>query len=182
VHGGSAGLRALSGLRVRRAVAVAGVLAVLAGCGVERPPEVGRRAPAFEAVSLEGEPVALAAYRGEVVLLNVWATWCYPCIREMPSLQALQEEMGAAGLRVVGVSIDAPGSTEAIREFVDELGLGITILHDPAQRVARTFHTRGVPETFLIGRDGTLLRHWIGRIDGKSEGVRGPVREELGEG
>ena len=140
---------------------------------------VGGRAPAFEAATVEGERVSLAELRGEVVLLNVWATWCFPCIREMPSLEALHRELASEGLRVVGVSVDAAGDVGDIRAFVEEHGLSMTILHDPEQRVARAFATRGVPETFLIGRDGTLLKHWIGRIDGRAESVRGPVREAL---
>jgi cytochrome c biogenesis protein CcmG, thiol:disulfide interchange protein DsbE len=173
-------------IRIRRfSGGVGALLAVLlaaSGCEMAEGAVVGRRAPAFEAATVEGERVSLADLRGEVVLLNVWATWCFPCIREMPSLEALHRDLAGEGLRVVGVSVDAAGGVEDIRAFVEEHGLSMTILHDPEQRVARAFATRGVPETFLIGRDGTLLKHWIGRIDGRSESVRGPVREALGGG
>ena len=156
-----------------------GALLLAGGCGMAEGAEVGRAAPAFEAATVDGERVSLADYRGEVVLLNVWATWCFPCIREMPSLDALHRDLSDEGLRVVAVSVDGAGDVGDIRAFVAEHGLSMTILHDPQQRVPRAFATRGVPETFLIGRDGTLLKHWIGRVDGRSESVRGPVREAL---
>jgi cytochrome c biogenesis protein CcmG, thiol:disulfide interchange protein DsbE len=163
---------------IRLAAALVLVSAALAGCGAPTA-TVGRQAPALEAATLEGERVALADFRGEVVLLNVWATWCFPCIRELPSLNALQRDLGSEGLRVVAISVDGAGKDQEIRAFAEELGLALTILHDPRERVVRAFATRGVPETFLIGRDGTLLKHWIGRIDGRSESVRAPVRDAL---
>jgi cytochrome c biogenesis protein CcmG, thiol:disulfide interchange protein DsbE len=137
--------------------------------------KVGSRAPHYEAVTLEGESVALADLRGEVVLLNVWATWCYPCRREMPSLQALQDELGEAGLHVVAVSVDRAGDAGEIEDFLLEHGIRFTVLHDPDHDIAGTFRTRGLPETYLIDRDGIVTRHWIGMIDGRSESVRAPV-------
>lgn len=140
---------------------------------------VGNRAPAFGAAELDGEDVSLASLRGEVVLLNVWATWCYPCRREMPSFQSLHRDFSDEGLRVVAVSIDGPGAQPAIEKFLREYGITFTVLHDPEQRVTRAFSTIGVPETFLIDRNGVLVRHWRGRIDGHSELIRGPIRDAL---
>jgi cytochrome c biogenesis protein CcmG, thiol:disulfide interchange protein DsbE len=159
------------------------LLALAAGCELPAlEAREGSLVPAYAAGTLAGETVALRDLRGEVVLLNVWATWCYPCRREMPSFEALQRELGAEGLRVVAVSIDRAGDQDEIRDFLAELGITFTVLHDPEQTVTRTFRTRGVPETFLIGRDGVLRKHWIGRIDGHSDGVRGPIREALRQG
>jgi cytochrome c biogenesis protein CcmG, thiol:disulfide interchange protein DsbE len=152
----------------------------LAGCTIAEGAEVGLRAPEFAAPTLDGDTMSLSAMRGEVVLLNVWATWCFPCIREMPSLDDLQREFAGSGLRVVGVSIDRGASADAdIRAFVAEHDLSLTVLHDPDARIARVFRTRGIPETWLVGRDGVLLAHWIGRIDGRSEAIRRPVRDAL---
>jgi cytochrome c biogenesis protein CcmG, thiol:disulfide interchange protein DsbE len=167
---------------LRRTAAVALLLALAAAtaCDVASGATVGNRAPAYSAATLDGGEVSLSALRGEVVLLNVWATWCYPCRREMPSFEALHRDLAPQGLRVVAVSIDKHGARGEIEEFLDEHGITFTILFDPDQRVARTFNTMGVPETFLIDRDGVLVKHWIGRIDGHSELVRTPIREALG--
>jgi cytochrome c biogenesis protein CcmG, thiol:disulfide interchange protein DsbE len=171
-----------------RARAVARVLApalLVLAAGCQLPAAEAREGsvvPPYRAGTLEGETISLRDLRGEIVLLNVWATWCYPCRREMPSFEALQRELGAEGLRVVAVSIDRAGDQDEIRDFLAELGITFTVLHDPEQTVTRTFRTRGVPETFLIGRDGVLRKHWIGRIDGHSDGVRGPIREALRQG
>jgi cytochrome c biogenesis protein CcmG, thiol:disulfide interchange protein DsbE len=155
-------------------------LAVTLGCEVQREVEVGRRVPDFSASTLERETVSLAELRGEVVLLNVWATWCFPCRREMPSFEALYREHGRDGLRILGVSIDGAGAERDVQEFLHEHGITFDILLDPGQRITRTFRTTGVPETFLIGRDGVLVKHWIGRIDGQSERIRAPIRDALG--
>jgi cytochrome c biogenesis protein CcmG, thiol:disulfide interchange protein DsbE len=157
----------------------AALLLFLTACSAAPAVEAGKSGPAYMAQALDGEAVALSDLRGEVVLLNVWATWCYPCRREMPSFEALHRDFADAGLRVVAVSIDAANARHEILEFLHEYGLSFTILHDPDQRITRTFRTLGVPETFLIGRDGTLVRHWIGRIDGRSESIRTPVRDAL---
>jgi cytochrome c biogenesis protein CcmG, thiol:disulfide interchange protein DsbE len=154
-------------------------LAVTLGCEVQREVEVGRRVPDFSASTLERETVSLAELRGEVVLLNVWATWCFPCRREMPAFEELHRELAAAGLRIIAVSIDAPGARGDILDFVREYDLTFDILHDPAKQVTRTFSTIGVPETFLIGADGRLVRHWMGRIDPHAPGVRGVIEDAL---
>lgn len=121
--------------------------------------------PEYAAVTLDGDSVSLRDYRGEVLLLNVWATWCPPCRREMPSLQALHEELGPEGLRVVGVSIDGAGSKEAVRDFLAEYGITYTILHDPEERVLRELGIFGIPTTYLVDRRGRVLERWIGEAD-----------------
>ena len=140
---------------------------------------IGGPFPEYWAPTLEGEPVAISSLAGEVVFLNVWATWCPPCRREMPSLQALHERFADRGLRVVGVSIDAEGSEDEIRDFLEEVGVTYTILHDPDERISELMPIIGVPHTFLIGRNGTFLRQWIGEIDATSVEIVGPVKEAL---
>ncbi len=164
-----------------RLLALAAVV-VASACNIpERPAEVGKAAPAYAAETLDGETVALRELRGDVVLLNVWATWCRPCVREMPSLEALHQELSPHGLNVVAVSIDGASSGGEIRSFLQTHGISFTILHDPGKRVAREFATIGLPETYLISRDGRVLHHWIGMIDGRSDRVRGPVLQALAE-
>lgn len=126
-------------------------------------------APAYAAATLDGSgEISLDDLRGEVVLLNGWATWCQPCREEMPLLQHLQEEYGGQGLRVVGVSIDRGEAAGKIAQFAADTGVTFTLLHDPKNTFARTFRTTGVPETLLIGRDGDVLYRWKGPLQGSA--------------
>lgn len=124
----------------------------------------GSRAPDFQAVTLDPTPktVSLDQYRGQVVLLNIWATYCVPCRVEMPSIEDLQQTMASRGLHIVAVSIDDPTKTQAIRDFVHHYGLTFQVLHDPKGTIAETYQTTGVPETFVIGRDGVIRKKIIG--------------------
>ncbi|CAN5296119.1 TlpA disulfide reductase family protein [soil metagenome] len=134
------------------------------------PVEVGTEAPEFQAVDMAGRPVALEQLRGQVVLLNVWATWCAPCRDEMPSMQRLHERLHERGLRVVAVSVDAaPGGFGGggqpggdVAAFVRDMGLGFIIWRDPEGDVQRVYRTTGVPESFVIDRDGTIVKKVIG--------------------
>lgn len=146
------------------------------------PVTVGSDAPSFSAVTLEPTPreKTLADYRGKVVLLNVWATWCGPCRVEMPSIEKLHREFGPQGLQVVAISVDDAGTEEHIREFVKELGLTFEILHDPSQTTKARYQIAGYPETFVIGRDGTIRKKLIGAADWSSEANRALIRELLG--
>ncbi len=145
-----------------------------------RPLQAGEPVPAYAAVDLAGDTLALADLRGEVVVLNLWATWCHPCREEMPALQRLHETYRDRGLRVLGVSIDGRSSAELIPGFLEEVGVTFPILRDPEERVVRAFTTMGVPETFLIGRDGTLLHRWIGAFDPMAPEHRARVEAALG--
>jgi peroxiredoxin len=155
---------------------------VLAACEAAVPVgQPGSPAPDYAALSLSGDTVALANLRGQVVLLNVWATWCGPCVREMPALQRVQDAYADQGLEVVGVSIDGKSSREGIERFLDRHGITFRILHDPAQMVSTTFRTVGVPETFLIGRDGVIAERYIGEFDPNLDAVRIRIEELLAQ-
>jgi len=145
------------------------------------PVTVGSQAPNFAARTLGAEPrtKTLADYRGDVVLLSIWATWCGPCRVEMPSMQALYRDYGSKGLKIVAVSVDDPGSEEQIREFAKEYGLTFEILHDPSGEIQRAYKTTGVPENFVIGRDGVIRKKsFMDRWS--SPGNRALVAELLG--
>ncbi|CAN5747890.1 hypothetical protein BH23GEM6_BH23GEM6_12630 [soil metagenome] len=141
------------------------------------PVEVGTAAPGFAVHDLDGTPVSLADLRGEVVLLNIWATWCPPCREEMPSMQRLHEMLGPEGLRVVAVSIDSrAGGTDAagrpggdVQAFAESMQLTFDIWHDPPGAIQRTYRTTGVPESFVIDRNGTIVKKVIGPTDWDSE-------------
>jgi cytochrome c biogenesis protein CcmG, thiol:disulfide interchange protein DsbE len=126
--------------------------------------EVGAPAPSYASMTIDGDSVSLASLRGAPVLLNVWATWCHPCRDEIPVLQALHERYEKRGLQLVGVSVDAQGEEPKIREFASEFRMTYPIWFDPAERVSTTFLIVGVPTTFLIAKDGTLLWRRTGPV------------------
>jgi cytochrome c biogenesis protein CcmG, thiol:disulfide interchange protein DsbE len=102
--------------------------------------------------------------RGEVVLLNIWATWCPPCRKEIPELQVLHERYSEQGLRVVGVSVDAAGTDRMVRSFADEFGVTYDVLRDPADRATPVFGFQGIPGTVLIDRGGTVVWRPLGPV------------------
>lgn len=125
---------------------------------------VGAPAPAYASRTLSGDSVSLSTLRGAPVLLNVWATWCHPCRDEIPVLQSLHDRYARRGLHVVGVSVDAQGEQGSIRDFASQFRMTYPIWHDPDEVVSSTFLTIGVPATFLIGKDGTLLWRKTGPV------------------
>lgn len=146
------------------------------------PVTVGSQAPPFTASTLDATPrtKTLADYKGKVVLLNVWATWCPPCREEMPSIERVHRAFAGQGLAVVAVSIDDPGKEDEIREFVREYGLTFEILHDAAAGIKKNYQLTGYPETFVIARDGTIRKKVWGGADWSSDANRALIRELLG--
>ena len=136
----------------------AGLIALLAGVSLsacERrtapsAPALGAAAPAFTAMTLEGAPVSLAALSG------------IPCREEIPQLEALHRQYGAQGLKTIGVSIDAAGMGDDVRDFATEQGMTYPIWLDPDHQFALKFLTVGVPETFVIDRAGVIRFRMIG--------------------
>ncbi len=112
-----------------------------------------------------GKKRSLAHYKGKLVLLNIWATWCGPCRKEMPTLDRLQEKLGSAEFEVVALSIDRAGAS-VVRKFYDEIGIKhLELVIDPTMRVMRELRVVGLPMTFLIGPSGKE----IGRLIGPAE-------------
>lgn len=143
----------------------------------------GSRAPDFHATTIDStaRPVTLADFKGDVVLLNIWATWCVPCRIEMPSIEQLQRAMGPRGLHIVAVSIDDPGQDPRIRDFVHQYGLTFEVLHDATLRIRDIYQTTGVPETFIIGRDGVIRKKVIGATDWNTSDNRALLTQLLAE-
>lgn len=136
-------------------------LALLAGCA-EQPKlrMIGSSAPDFT-VRDSDRTVSLHDYRGKVVVLNFWTTWCAPCIEEMPYLVALQRQMGSR-ITVLGVSTDVDGS--AYHRFLRSHNIDFLTVNDPDRKSADLYGTTGQPETFIIDAQGVIRRKFIGPV------------------
>ena len=147
------------------------------------PVSVGSKAPPFRAQTVDSVPSThtLADYKGQVVLLNIWGTFCIPCRDEMPAIEKLHEALAPQGLKVVAVSMDDPGAADKIRAFVKEFGLTFQILYDPSGRITNDYQTTGVPETFVIARDGVIRKKMIGASDWNSATNRALISQLLAE-
>jgi cytochrome c biogenesis protein CcmG/thiol:disulfide interchange protein DsbE len=139
------------------------LLVGLSGCySGSRPPRIGSNAPDFSVRDSEHQ-VALAQFHGQIVVLNFWATWCAPCVEEVPSLVEMQRRMKAKGVTVVAVSIDVDES--AYRQFVKNHNVNLVTVRDPDQKVSKLYGTFGWPETYIIDRTGVVRRKFIGPVD-----------------
>jgi cytochrome c biogenesis protein CcmG/thiol:disulfide interchange protein DsbE len=167
-------------------IAVAGLLAgavALARYGPDvQQVGVGARAPDFRAVDLAtGDSVSLRGhYRGAVTLVNIWATWCVPCRVEMPAMEKVYQSLAPRGFRIAAVSIDE-GSPEDVQAFARELGLSFDILQDRSTKVQQIYQTTGVPESFLLNRDGVIVKRVIGAQDWGSAVNRALIERLLDE-
>lgn len=127
-------------------------------------PRVGSEAPAYGGTTLAGDSIALEGLRGQVVLLNLWATWCAPCRQETPFLEALFKERKGQGLTVLGVSLDTGDARDQVADFVEEYSVTYPILLDPQMRGMDLYRVLGLPASFLIDREGTLRWMRIGPV------------------
>ncbi len=152
----------------RRGVRIAAVTAAI-GAGVlglalwlhGRTPQV---APDFAVPDLDGQAVRLSAYRGQVVLVNLWATWCPPCREEIPSMQRLHERLKDKGFVLLAVSEDE-GGADGVKAFVKQMKVTFPVLLDPDGDVGRKYEIWGFPESFLLDRDGRVVERVIGPRD-----------------
>ena len=157
--------------------------AVLAEFGPRVPRvEIGSRAPDFKAIDLAtGDSVSLRQhYKGAVTLVNVWATWCEPCKVEMPAMEKLYLSLAPQGFRIAAVSIDE-GEPDDVRGFGEKLGLSFDLLQDRSTKVQRIYQTTGVPESFLLNREGIIVKRVIGAHDWDSAVNRGLIQRLIDE-
>lgn len=124
-------------------------------------PMDGKPLPNLTFTAMDGRKVSLASFKGKVLFVNIWATWCAPCREEMPGMQKLYEKMKGENFEMLAISIDKDGM-KSVAPFVKELGLTFPILLDVEQQAAGPFHITGVPETFLVSQEGTILHHLVG--------------------
>ncbi len=143
---------------------------------------IGARAPDFFAYTVDGKHQIrrLADFKGHVMILNVWATWCGPCKEEMPTLERLYRMFEPDGLKIVAVSIDETASDDSVRTYARNMGLTFDILHDPQYRIEKAYQVVGYPSSYVIDRSGVIRKIWLGAADWTSPGNVALIRTLLG--
>jgi peroxiredoxin len=143
-------------------------LALLAACNRgAHPAQLDKRAPDFT-ISDGSTTVHLASYRGQVVLLNFWATWCEPCLVEMPSLLQLHRDM--PNVVILAVSVDE--DPDAYKRFIAERHINLITVRNPSESAPKLFHTEMWPETYVIDRNGVIRSKYVGAQDWSSPAIR----------
>jgi cytochrome c biogenesis protein CcmG, thiol:disulfide interchange protein DsbE len=136
---------------------------LLSGCySGTRPPHIGTTAPDFT-VQDSDRKISLDEFRGKVIVLNFWATWCPPCVDELPSLIHMQENLKSKGVEVLAISVDADKS--AYQNFLKTYNVNLLTVRDPDQKSNNLYGTFMFPETYIIDRQGVLRRKFVGPID-----------------
>ncbi len=158
------------GLVVAGALALSLGAAATAGAGQT----AGKPAAAFTLPDFGGKATALGELRGKVVLVDFWATWCEPCLKELPELEKLQQQLTAQGVVIVGVSIDK--ERKSAQELAARLGLKFKLLHDPDAKVAELYDPPKMPTSYVIDREG-VVRFVNGGFAGAGDVVK--MRRQL---
>ncbi len=152
-----------------RTLVVIGLLLALIGCySGTHPPRIGSSAPDFT-VQDSDHKVTLSQFRGQVVVLNFWATWCPPCVEETPSLVKMQSRMKDKGVVVLAVSIDVDDA--AYHKFLKDYSVNMVTVRDEDQKTASLYGTHGWPESYIIDRNGIIRRKFIGPVEWNSPEV-----------
>lgn len=137
---------------------------------------VGDQAPVYEMPTLAGDSVHVGKPSQPVTVMNVWATWCVSCREEMHDLQALHDEYRARGVTVLGVSVDEADGAR-VRKFVEKEKLTFAMVHDQEGRVQQLYQVSGIPNTFIIDKDGRILWKSIGNLHGVVDSLRRVLNE-----
>ncbi len=136
-------------------------------------------APAIDFLDPDGERINLDAYKGQTLLVNFWATWCAPCIRELPALDELQADMGSEAFQVLIISIDRKG-LEVAQPFLDNLEVEhLKTAADPKGALAREMKATGLPTTVIISPEGKVMGRLLGDAEWNSDGAKALVRYYL---
>lgn len=139
------------------------LILILAGCySGSRPPRIGTAAPDFT-IQDDDRKLTLSDHKGKVVVLNFWATWCPPCVDEMPSLVQMQQRLKDKGIQVLAVSVDVDES--AYHKFLKDHSIELLTVRDPDHKPANLYGTFKYPETYIIDRGGVVRRKFVGPVD-----------------
>jgi thiol-disulfide isomerase/thioredoxin len=146
------------------------LLVILPAQAQELKPWPGVITPALSLADLEGKPHKLADYRGKVVLVNFWATWCVPCREEMPSIERLRASLDGRPFAVLAVNLAEPESR--IRKFLEAVPVSFPVLLDKNAQAAKAWQARVLPATFIVGPDGVVRYQYFGELDWSKPEVR----------
>ena len=140
-------------------------------------PRLGKGVPApdFTLPGLDGKKISIAEYKGKVIFLNIWATWCPPCVEEMPSMEKLYQKLKGESFEILAVSIDVSGS-ESVLPFMKKHKLSFPALLDTKGDIKSLYQTTGVPESFIIDKEGIIVEKIIGPRDWASPGAIRSIR------
>ena len=127
------------------------------------PVKMGDRAPGFTLPQLPSGRLSLSQFKGQVVVLNFWATWCPPCVMEAPSLEQFATEMKSQGVTVIGVSVDE--DAQALNKFIQYYHVSYPVARDPDYRLTHRYGTYKLPETYIIDREGRVAEKIIGETN-----------------
>lgn len=164
-------------LQLTIALGVVALIAVVGDAISSGATAEGDAAPAFSIVTDSGETVSRDSFGGEVLVLNFWATWCPPCLEEMPSLSQLHQQLNGDGVVVLGISVD---EDEAMyRGFIENHNISFLTARDPAARISSDFGTFRYPETYIITGDGKVARKIIGAANWTDPRMIGYIRSLL---
>ena len=152
-------------------------LAVCAASAQELKPWSGGVTPPLALLDLEGRPHRLEDYRGKVVLINFWATWCEPCLEEMPSMNRLRASLAGRSFEVLAINLAEPETR--IRRFMEQVPMEFPVLLDRDTAAAKAWRARLLPASFIIGADGRIRYSVLGAIDWNQERVRKAILEML---
>jgi thiol-disulfide isomerase/thioredoxin len=145
--------------------------------------EIADQAPAQPTETFtgaDGKPVQLAAFKGKVVLINLWATWCAPCVTEMPTLAALQEGLGGKDFEVVAISVDKENAATEAKDELAKLSKGaLTFYHDPKMAIVYPLKARGFPTSILYDRQGKEIARLAGEADWNSPEARALIKAAM---
>jgi peroxiredoxin len=130
----------------------------------QEPLAIGLPAPDFTFPGLDGKMVSLSDYRGKVVLVNIWATWCPPCVEEMPSMEKLYQKLKGKDFEILAVSIDSL-EAKVVAPFMKKHKLTFPALIDSSGTIRKTYRATGIPESFIIDKNGILIEKIIGPRD-----------------
>ena len=130
----------------------------------------GVPAPNFSLPDLEGKKVSLTDFKGKVVLLNIWATWCAPCVEEMPSMEKLYQELKGEDFELLAISVDESGA-EAVKPFLEKHKLGFPVLLDTKGEIKNLYQATGIPESFIIDKEGMIVEKIVGPRDWAASGA-----------
>lgn len=166
-----------SGYPASRLFVVAILILVITGSAHGKMPGIGTAAPDFTLRSSTGKNLKLSEYRGQVVMINFWATWCAPCRQEMPHLNRLYEQYNKAGFILLGVNID--DNPKAAQAMAEQLGVRFPVLYDATKQVSKRYDVDAMPLTVIVDRDGKVQYLHRGYRSGVEQQYEAKVREIL---